>query len=39
MHIAYMNVILLYSEHRHVSSTYVTIFSVVIKNTNRFIGS
>ena len=34
-----MNVILLYGEHRHVSSTYVTIFSVVIKNKNIFIAS
>jgi len=34
-----MNIILLYSEHGHVSSTHVTIFSVVIKNTNMFIAS
>jgi len=29
MHFAFMNVILLYSNHRHVSATHVAIFRVV----------
>jgi hypothetical protein len=38
MHLNFMNVILLYSDHQHVSFTHVTIFRVAsAKNRNTFI--
>jgi hypothetical protein len=37
-HFGHMNVILLRSDHRHISDTYVAIFTVVkSKNTNIFL--
>jgi len=37
MHFGFMNVILLYSEHRHVSDTHVHIFKVVSARIQTYL--